>query len=257
MKAMQNVRVPNILFYQQLRSGLRSRVAAKFSSPLDVQHWIEKDLLTNDRLFAEETPSAGRSQGLDQKDVEQLAFCAFQFVDALHSRDKTTALQDVLLAFERIESTQLKRFYLLDQAESLRTHFILSVDSPAKTTRFQPGGKNQRSIVSTEQVAHIAQPASRPLLPKQTEISQAVTIMDTGYLVPHIDPTTPTPFSYADFDPALENLRATFGPSNGYFHTRLPSWIGTSIAKDPLQDGDQVISSREGTAYPNLQTDRC
>ena len=49
-------------------------------------------------------------------------------------------------------------------------------------------------------------------VPKQTEVSQALKIMDTGYLVPHIDPTTPTPFSYADFDPALENLRATFGP---------------------------------------------
>ena len=87
-------------------------------------------------------------------------------------------------------------------------------------------------------------------VPKQTDASQALKIMDTGYLVPHIDPTTPTPFSYADFDPALENLRATFGPSNGYFHTRLPSWIGTSIAKEPVQDGDQVINSREGTAYP-------
>ena len=87
-------------------------------------------------------------------------------------------------------------------------------------------------------------------VPKQTKVSQAVKIMDTGYLVPHIDMTTPTPFSYADFDPALENLRATFGPSNGYFHTRLPSWIGTSIAKEPLQDGDQIVSSREGTAYP-------
>ncbi|MGD8702608.1 MAG: hypothetical protein PVH26_09225, partial [Desulfosarcina sp.] len=74
--------------------------------------------------------------------------------------------------------------------------------------------------------------------------------MDTGYLVPPIDPATPTSFSYADFDPALENLRATFGPSNGYFHTRLPSWIGTPIAKAPLQDGDQVVNSREGSAYP-------
>lgn len=87
-------------------------------------------------------------------------------------------------------------------------------------------------------------------VPKQTNVSHALKIMETGYLVPHIDPTTPTPFSYADFDPAFENLRATFGPSNGYFHTRLPSWIGTAIAKDPLQDGDQVVSSREGTAYP-------
>lgn len=87
-------------------------------------------------------------------------------------------------------------------------------------------------------------------VPKQTKISQAVKIMDTGYLVPHIYPNTPTPFSYADFDPALENLRATFGPSNGYFHTRLPSWIGTLIAKEPLQDGDQVVGSREGSAYP-------
>lgn len=87
-------------------------------------------------------------------------------------------------------------------------------------------------------------------VPKQIGVSQAVKIMDTGYLVPHIDPITPTPFSYADFDPALENLRATFGPSNGYFHTRLPSWIGTQIAKEPLQEGDQVVSSREGTAYP-------
>jgi len=87
-------------------------------------------------------------------------------------------------------------------------------------------------------------------VPKQTNVSQAVKIMDTGYLVPHIDPTTPTPFSYADFNPTLENLRATFGPSNGYFHTRLPSWIGTSVVKEPLQDGDQVVSSREGTAYP-------
>ncbi len=87
-------------------------------------------------------------------------------------------------------------------------------------------------------------------VPKQTNISQAVKIMDTGYLVPHIDPNTPTPFSYADFDPALENLRATFGPSNGYFHTRLPSWIGASVAKEPVQDSDQVVSSREGSAYP-------
>ena len=87
-------------------------------------------------------------------------------------------------------------------------------------------------------------------VPKQTQISQAVKIMDTGYLVPHIDPNTPTPFSYADFDPALENLRATFGPSNGYFHTRLPSWIGASVAKEPVQDGDQIVSSREGSAYP-------
>jgi len=87
-------------------------------------------------------------------------------------------------------------------------------------------------------------------VPKQTNISQTVKIMDTGYLVPHIDPNTPTPFSYADFDPALENLRATFGPSNGYFHTRLPSWIGTLIAKEPMQDGDQVVGSREGSAYP-------